>query len=777
MKKNYLFLLTAALAVSGTYALTETPAEDGAIHVTTADGLKAAVDTAASGSTIIVDVNQTVNARMQISGKKLTIKGANKDIALSFTNGNQNFVQIVGKDDAAAEISFSDLLFDATSLKEKTYRRQGIEVKESGKATFTNVTFKDMRCDNGNGVINVKDAATANFINCSTVDCLNITSSKDTIGVIAVDNENVTVSGTSNMTFKLKKALNASEYTGNSEIWLNGIKSGSVVVKGATEGFTLMGAPETAKLEAVDGNLVYNDGMIHVTEPAGLPQAVKDAESGATIVVDVNQNIGERIQIAGKKITIKGANKNIAVAYNNNNQTLFQIAGSDDQAADVTIEDLTITGDSITAGKAYRKQAVEVKDAANAVFSNVLFKGMKCDNRNGVISIKGKASASFANCVAENCYNATANDTVGIIAVETENVTVSGASSMSFLLKKALNASEYTGNSEIWLNGIKSGSVVVKGATEGFTLMGAPETAKLEAVDGNLVYNDGMIHVTEPAGLPQAVKDAESGATIVVDVNQNIGERIQIAGKKITIKGANKNIAVAYNNNNQTLFQIAGSDDQAADVTIEDLTITGDSITAGKAYRKQAVEVKDAANAVFSNVLFKGMKCDNRNGVISIKGKASASFANCVAENCYNATANDTVGIIAVETENVTVSGASSMSFLLKKALNASEYNGNSEIWLNGASFENESIVVAGATEGFTLMGQDGIAELVASEGNLILKITKTGIENIIGETDALVNVYTLQGILIKKDVKANEAIRELPAGLYIIGGKKVLVK
>ena len=74
-------------------------------------------------------------------------------------------------------------------------------------------------------------------------------------------------------------------------------------------------------------------------------------------------------------------------------------------------------------------------------------------------------------------------------------------------------------------------------------------------------------------------------------------------------------------------------------------------------------------------------------------------------------------------------------------------------------------------------MGQDGIAELVASEGNLILKITKTGIENIIGETDALVNVYTLQGILIKKDVKANEAIRELPAGLYIIGGKKVLVK
>ncbi len=40
-----------------------------------------------------------------------------------------------------------------------------------------------------------------------------------------------------------------------------------------------------------------------------------------------------------------------------------------------------------------------------------------------------------------------------------------------------------------------------------------------------------------------------------------------------------------------------------------------------------------------------------------------------------------------------------------------------------------------------------------------------------------LVNVYNLRGILIRANVAAGEATVDLPAGLYIVGGKKVYVK
>jgi hypothetical protein len=51
------------------------------------------------------------------------------------------------------------------------------------------------------------------------------------------------------------------------------------------------------------------------------------------------------------------------------------------------------------------------------------------------------------------------------------------------------------------------------------------------------------------------------------------------------------------------------------------------------------------------------------------------------------------------------------------------------------------------------------------------------GVSAIANADDALVNVYNFQGVQILKSVKASEAANALPAGLYIIGGKKVVVK
>lgn len=54
---------------------------------------------------------------------------------------------------------------------------------------------------------------------------------------------------------------------------------------------------------------------------------------------------------------------------------------------------------------------------------------------------------------------------------------------------------------------------------------------------------------------------------------------------------------------------------------------------------------------------------------------------------------------------------------------------------------------------------------------------SKTGIEGIEAAEAATVNVVSLTGVVVRANVAAENATEGLPAGIYIVGGKKVLVK
>lgn len=67
---------------------------------------------------------------------------------------------------------------------------------------------------------------------------------------------------------------------------------------------------------------------------------------------------------------------------------------------------------------------------------------------------------------------------------------------------------------------------------------------------------------------------------------------------------------------------------------------------------------------------------------------------------------------------------------------------------------------------------ETGDAQIVLSES------MTTGIANaIITDSNATVDVYTVAGVRVRSNVKAAGAAGNLPAGLYIIGGQKVIVK
>ena len=41
----------------------------------------------------------------------------------------------------------------------------------------------------------------------------------------------------------------------------------------------------------------------------------------------------------------------------------------------------------------------------------------------------------------------------------------------------------------------------------------------------------------------------------------------------------------------------------------------------------------------------------------------------------------------------------------------------------------------------------------------------------------SVVNVYSIDGTLVRKNVKSVNAAKNLPAGVYVIGGQKVIIK
>lgn len=62
------------------------------------------------------------------------------------------------------------------------------------------------------------------------------------------------------------------------------------------------------------------------------------------------------------------------------------------------------------------------------------------------------------------------------------------------------------------------------------------------------------------------------------------------------------------------------------------------------------------------------------------------------------------------------------------------------------------------------------------SDATVSVTAASSGIEAIEGDANATVNVYNLQGILVLENADSN-AISALPAGIYIAGGKKIVVR
>ena len=105
-------------------------------------------------------------------------------------------------------------------------------------------------------------------------------------------------------------------------------------------------------------------------------------------------------------------------------------------------------------------------------------------------------------------------------------------------------------------------------------------------------------------------------------------------------------------------------------------------------------------------------------------------------------------------------------------ALNEEEYTAtNGDIFLPGGAFVSDLRDVH-PFEAYVYNAQMTRMRYLPINGGMA-----TGIDRILKEENKLVDVYTLQGVMIKRQIPVEQLENELPAGLYIVDGKKMMVK
>jgi hypothetical protein len=78
--------------------------------------------------------------------------------------------------------------------------------------------------------------------------------------------------------------------------------------------------------------------------------------------------------------------------------------------------------------------------------------------------------------------------------------------------------------------------------------------------------------------------------------------------------------------------------------------------------------------------------------------------------------------------------------------------------------------------EGYIFSGWSEAPEMMPAADVVIEgSFTVDGIDAVI--TSNLVDVYTLQGVMVKRQIPIETLAQELPGGIYIVNGKKMVIR
>jgi hypothetical protein len=530
-----------------------------------------------------------------------------------------------------------------------------------------------------------------------------------------------------------------------------------------------------------------NTVFIGETGYGSLAEAVEAATDGATITIKGDQSFtGNRINITGKTLNFKGEDGAKIIRGDKNKTNLLFLLDK----ATCKFENLTFDGNNV---EGVTQKMIEAKNGSNLTVSDCSF--INCSQ--AVIQVKSNVTLNNVSVTG------TLPEGKGAIFVGQNNaLTVSGTASYSVEMEKGYNIKQgenLSGSIGIYLSGdVSLWSTIATGGTNisVFKLMNAPEGYSL-VVNGNdinimSIDNAVVKNLTNNqiyGSFKAAMSSLEEGVLNELEILDNITteERyIPANTQNVTISGtAGKDIVITRGgyNKSQTMFEA----NKGEKLTFKNLTLSGkgvDGIT-------QSIISCDGNGLYFENVTLadftttaQGVIVVKRNGHAYFNGTTFASSESnksdvyVFAGGVMHITGDNEIGTITLNKENDSATGISKIVMNVASQANAQAEN-PSKIILEGP-WAIGNTIVEGCTDPskFTLDYQINgkAASLVVKDGNLVLD-DSTGIEDIFaGEENGPVDVYNLQGVLLKSNVDPANATEGLAKGVYIIGGKKVAV-
>lgn len=135
-----------------------------------------------------------------------------------------------------------------------------------------------------------------------------------------------------------------------------------------------------------------------------------------------------------------------------------------------------------------------------------------------------------------------------------------------------------------------------------------------------------------------------------------------------------------------------------------------------------------------------------------------------LTEATYNFTVKEANGLIGTLCEGKTIN--SSRSYLENGVVKTPAASATKEIGVNSGYFGYIAPTDKTADDADVVLNIDGKAETMTAinQANVVV-------------LPSVVNVYSIDGTLVRKNVKSVNAAKNLPAGVYVIGGQKVIIK
>lgn len=502
-----------------------------------------------------------------------------------------------------------------------------------------------------------------------------------------------------------------------------------------------------------------------------IPSAVAAAEDGATIVIKGDQVLsGNRIEPA-KSLTYKGENGAKIIRGDKNTSNLLFLLKNDAAYNNVklTFENIIFDGGNVETGKRMIEANKGTLTITGCTFQNCTF--------NPVIT----KTTTIVNNVKS--LNTLPEGQADIYVGENNKVTLSGSAAYSVFMEKGfcvMQGENISGTVNLMIpeDRVAPGYVMVKNATDPkfYNLVNLPVGYELEAKDGNLVLaynkpvvkneNTGVSYTSLFEAYNDAVAPEEGEVVLSVLESTTLTDRLGAQKFPIVIKGINADVVVKKTFNNKLFVS------NNANLTFEDLVLDCNNANGGFANEFEA----NQNTLSFVNV--KITNCNATANVFNVKeGTRTLNLDNCTGENItapMGVNLNGKLQLNGNTNFNVRIANAGASITATGELTNEAPIEIS---FADGINRNDGDVIVNGTAQTDKFKLTNG-KFLNAVEGNLVMSSTEqTGIEDVEMTANALVNVYNMQGVMVKENVDRANACAGLTPGLYVVGGKKTLVR